>query len=144
MPYSIVVGDIEVKCDTFEEVEQVIARVGGKARSAPAARVRRPVAEGDGRSVGVSKGWAIAQWYGLSHNMTPNDARPVLAKMKKQQRAKYDGITADFEKFATWYASKIGKQSAQEGIDALRSLYADDNEAYKKAADEHKRKKGGN
>ena len=144
MPFSVIVNDVEVKCDTFEEVEQVLARVGGRPRLASAKRERRAVQKDDGRSVGVSKGWAIAQWYGLSHNMTPNDARPALAKMKKQQNTKYQGFVTDFEKFAAWYANKIGKESPQDGIDALRSLYLDDNEAYKKAADEFKRKKGGN
>lgn len=136
MPYYFQRDGHEVKCDTLEELDAAVGKRGPRP-----AKAERRAGKGDGRSAGVSKGWAIAQWYALHHNTTPNDARPLMKKMRLQQKAKWVALTEEFEKFAAWYESKSGQKP---GADVLRKLYSDDQEAYKKAVDEYKRpSKGG-
>ena len=137
MPYTMQFGDMDVKCDTLDELLAARAALGGESRRASHIRAkRRTLGERDGRSTGVGKGWAVAQWYGLHNNLTPNDARRALRKLKVNQRSKWETEVRRFDEFAKWYESAFAHKS---GIDALRNLYLDDTDSYKSAVDQFKR-----
>ena len=150
MPYRFhLPGYGNVECDTYEELQKAAERNHGQITGVSLAEPRRAgrprklgAKRGNGKSSGSgpARSWALAQWYGLTHNMTPNEARPALAKIKAEQAKKFLEIKEEFEKFAKAYGAKIKKDSLDEIAGALRTLYLDDQDAYKKVFDEYSKR----
>lgn len=154
MPYTFVLENFgKITCDTIDELRAAAREYAGLI-SGPEVVVKRgpgrPRKPGSRRSSGKSPGsgparsWALAQWYGLQHDKIPHEARPIIAKMKAEQMKKFLDLKEEFDKFVKWYGAKIKVESLDDIIVALRTLYENDFDAYKKVFDEYgKRPKKG-
>lgn len=148
---------MQIKCETLDEAKMVAKEFAGKIddvltyppRGPGVGRPRKPISS-KGKAVrgpgsGPEESWARALWYVCKHEqITRNEARTVLAKMKKNEPTKYYQLDQQFRewegKLGDWYGSKH-KKSKDEAIAELRQIGREEQEAFFEIVREFEKKK---
>jgi hypothetical protein len=142
----ILPNGMQIKCETLEEAKVVSKEFAGKIdevlthqpRGPGVGRPRRPISsknkEARSPGSGPEESWARALWYIFKHEqITRNEARTVLAKMKKNEPQKFYGLDQQFRewegKLGDWYGNKH-KKPKEEAIAELRQIGREQQEAF--------------
>lgn len=137
MPYLYKVESIGwVRCDTIDELkvlgkmnkdkspEAAAIDITGLAEGRPLsssathpsstrARERAAKAATTGTESEQFEAWSRAYWYALKMDITPQEARNLLADKRRKEPAAYTKIQEEFKVFVQWFAKKFKIKSQQ-------------------------------
>jgi ribosomal protein L19E len=128
MAYIINDGGVEIKCSTLKEFSALRQKIAQRSkREGRSEAARKSIGSGQARV------WGFASWYMAWKNVdTRNNARSVLAKIRKEDPIEYAKLRTMYQNFLKAYAAKKRIKTSEEAQDELQILLEASREEFTK------------